>query len=72
MSSLWKHLPSIADELCMVHSLCETNVAHGACMKMHTGTKTTSSQYGSWVSYGLGSETKPARLHYDLPYFMVA
>ncbi|MFP6883278.1 MAG: DUF1501 domain-containing protein, partial [Roseibacillus sp.] len=38
MSELWQHLPKVADELCMLHSLCETNVSHGgACMKMHTG-----------------------------------
>lgn len=60
MSSLWKHLPSIADELCMVHSLCETNVAHGgACMKMHTGDEALlRPSMGSWVSYGLGSENQ--------------
>ncbi len=38
MSDLWQHLPTVADELCMVHSVCETNVSHGgACMKLHTG-----------------------------------
>ena len=38
MSELWQHLPTVADDLCMVHSVCETNVAHGgACMKLHTG-----------------------------------
>ena len=38
MSELWQHLPKVADELCMLHGLCDTNVAHGgACMKLFTG-----------------------------------
>lgn len=57
MSSLWKHLPAVADELCMLHSVCETNVAHGgACMKMHTGDEALlRPSMGAWVSYGLGT-----------------
>ncbi|MEC9055057.1 MAG: DUF1501 domain-containing protein [Verrucomicrobiota bacterium] len=58
MSELWQHLPKVADELCMLHSLCETNVSHGgACMKMHTGDEALlRPSMGAWVNYGLGSE----------------
>ena len=60
MSELWKHLPAVADELCMIHSVCETNVAHGgACMKLHTGDEAQlRPSLGSWVSYGLGTENQ--------------
>ena len=60
MSSLWKHLPSVADEICMLHSLCETNVAHGgACMKLHTGSESLlRPSMGAWMSYGLSSENQ--------------
>ncbi|MCP4889611.1 MAG: DUF1501 domain-containing protein, partial [Planctomycetaceae bacterium] len=56
MSELWQHLPQVADEMCMIHSVCETNVAHGgACMKLHTGDESQlRPSMGSWVSYGLG------------------
>lgn len=58
MSELWQHLPEVADELCMIHSVCETNVAHGgACMKLHTGNEAVvRPSMGSWISYGLGTE----------------
>ena len=60
MSELWKHLPEVADDLCMLNSLCETNVSHGgACMKLHTGDEALlRPSMGSWISYGLGSENK--------------
>lgn len=60
MSTLWRHLPTVADELCMLHSLCETNVSHGgACMKMHTGDEAqVRPSVGSWISYGLGTENQ--------------
>lgn len=60
MSDLWQHLPQVADELCMIHSMCETNVAHGgACMKMHTGDEDqVRPSIGSWISYGLGTENQ--------------
>lgn len=60
MSELWQYLPSIADELCMLHSVCETNVAHGgACMKLHTGAEANvRPSMGSWISYGLGTENQ--------------
>lgn len=58
MSELWEHLPTVADELCMMHSVCETNVAHGgACMKLHTGDEALlRPSMGAWISYGLGSD----------------
>ena len=58
MSQLWQHLPKVADDLCMIHSVCETNVAHGgATMKLHTGDEAlVRPSMGSWISYGLGTE----------------
>ena len=60
MSELWQHLPEVADDLCMIHSMCETNVSHGgACMKLHTGNEAfVRPSMGSWVSYGLGTENQ--------------
>ena len=50
----------------MIHSMCETNVAHGgACMKLHTGDEDqVRPSLGSWISYGLGTENQ------DLPSFI--
>ncbi|MEM7314403.1 MAG: DUF1501 domain-containing protein, partial [Planctomycetota bacterium] len=61
-----EHLPAVADELCMIHSVCETNVSHGgACMKLHTGDEAqVRPSLGAWVSYGLGTENA------DLPSFI--
>ena len=58
MSGLWQYLPNVADELCMIHSVCDTNVAHGgATMKLHTGHEAlVRPSLGSWISYGLGTE----------------
>jgi hypothetical protein len=60
MSELWQHLPEVADELCMIHSMCDTNVSHGgACMKIHTGDEDqVRPSIGSWISYGLGTENE--------------
>ncbi len=60
MSELWQHLPRVADELCMLHSVCETNVSHGgACMKMHTGDEALlRPSMGAWVGYGIGTENR--------------
>lgn len=60
MSSLWRYLPQVADDLCMLHSVCETNVSHGgACMKMHTGDEALlRPSMGAWVSYGIGTENR--------------
>ena len=66
MSQLWQHLPTVADDLCMMHSVCETNVSHGgACMKIHTGEEAlVRPSMGAWVSYGLGTENQ------DLPSYL--
>lgn len=66
MSSLWQRLPEVADELCMVHSVCDTNVAHGgATMKLFTGSDlSVRPSLGSWISYGLGTENA------DLPSYI--
>ncbi|MBC8245905.1 MAG: DUF1501 domain-containing protein [Verrucomicrobia bacterium] len=58
MSELWEHLPGVADDLCVIQSVCETNVAHGgACMKIHCGDEAfLRPSMGAWVSYGLGTE----------------
>ena len=60
MSTLWQHLPDVADDLCMIHSVCDTNVAHGgATMKLHTGHEAlVRPSLGSWISYGLGTENQ--------------
>ncbi|MGI9455679.1 MAG: DUF1501 domain-containing protein [Aeoliella sp.] len=60
MSELWQELPKVADDLCMIHSMCETNVAHGgACMKLQTGFESVvAPSMGSWISYGLGTENQ--------------
>jgi|TARA_B110000914_G_scaffold214755_1_gene217952 hypothetical protein len=60
MSELWQHLPKVADEICMLHSVCETNVSHGgACMKIHTGDEAlVRPSLGAWTSYGLGTENQ--------------
>ena len=60
MSSLWSHLPEVADDLCMIHSVCDTNVAHGgATMKLHTGHEAlVRPSLGAWISYGLGTENR--------------
>ena len=60
MSRLWRHLPDVADELCMIHSVCETNAAHGAaCMKLHTGDDAlVRPSMGAGISDGLGTDTQ--------------
>ena len=60
MSDLWQFLPAVADELCMIHSVCDTNVAHGgATMKLHCGHDAfVRPSMGAWVSYGLGTENQ--------------
>jgi hypothetical protein len=66
MSELWQHLPEVADDLCMIHSVCDTNVAHGgATVKLHCGDEVfVRPSMGSWVSYGLGT------VNQDLPSFI--
>jgi len=66
-SDFLPHTGTVADELCMVHSL-HTDVSnhHPAQLMMNCGVpRFGQPAMGSWVSYGLGSECK------DLPGFIV-
>ncbi len=60
ISSLFPHLAECADDLCVIKSMCGTNIAHGpALMKLHTGTDSLLwPSMGSWLSYGLGTENQ--------------
>ena len=58
VSDLLPHAAEIADELCVVRSMVGLQPLHGQqALLMHTGRLTGSApSFGSWVSYGLGSE----------------
>ena len=60
VSDLLPGIASIADELCVVRSLVGTQPLHGQqALLMHTGRETGKApSFGSWVSYGLGSENE--------------
>ena len=67
LSTLLPHTASIADELCVIRSMTTDAFNHAPAQTLMT----TGSQqfgrpsFGSWVTYGLGSETR------DLPAFVV-
>lgn len=67
ISELFPHLATCADDLCVVRSMVADNINHnGACLQMNTGEQTFSRpSLGSWLTYGLGSESQ------DLPGFVV-
>src|SRR6188474_1108883 len=67
LSDLWKHLPSVADELCIVRSLYTEAINHDPAITFcQTGSQLAGRpSIGSWVSYGMGSENQ------DLPAFVV-
>tara|TARA_R110002049_G_scaffold2750_4_gene21874 strand:- start:11938 stop:13341 length:1404 start_codon:yes stop_codon:yes gene_type:complete len=67
MSELLPNLGSVADEIAMVHSLHTDEINHApAQMFLHSGFgRGGRPSFGSWVSYGLGSENK------DLPGYVV-
>lgn len=67
VSELLPHTASCADDLCVIRSMVADNINHnGACLQMNTGEQTFSRpSLGSWLLYGLGSETQ------DLPGFVV-
>ena len=67
ISSLFPHIGSVVDELCMIRSMTNINGDHfGATIGIHTGSATFNRpSIGSWVSYGLGGENA------NLPAFMV-
>jgi hypothetical protein len=57
VSSLFPHIGSCADDLCVVRSLHTEGVAHGpSTLFMHTGaTNLIRPSVGAWVTYGLGT-----------------
>ena len=59
MSDLFPQLAEHADKLCMVRSMHTNGSAHGeALLRLHTGqANLVRPSVGSWVSYGLGSES---------------
>lgn len=67
MSELLPHLSEVADELAFVHSLHTEEINHApAQMFLHSGFgRGGRPSFGSWVSYGLGSENE------DLPGYVV-
>lgn len=67
ISELFPHIASCADDLCLIRSMVADNINHnGACLQMNTGEQAFSRpSLGSWLLYGLGSETR------NLPGFVV-
>jgi len=67
ISSVFRHLPAIADEMCIVRSVKTEQINHDpAHTFMNTGTAISGRpSMGSWVVYGLGREAD------DLPGFVV-
>jgi hypothetical protein len=57
LSELFPHLSGVADELCVIRSLCTDIVEHfQAVLAMHTGSATVPlPSLGAWLSYGLGT-----------------
>ena len=60
VSELFPHLARHADDYCVVRSMHTEGVAHGpATLFLHTGTTNQiRPSMGSWVTYGLGSESE--------------
>ncbi len=67
MCELFPHLGEVADDICIVRSLHTEAINHDpAHTFINTGTTISGRpSMGSWITYGLGSETK------DLPGFVV-
>lgn len=67
MSSVFKHMGDLADEMCVIKSMHTEQINHDpAHTFFNTGTAISGRpSMGSWVLYGLGSETQ------DLPGFIV-
>ena len=67
ISSLFPHTARFADDLCVIRSMYTDTAAHASgCLQMNTGSVLIGKpSLGSWLSYGLGSETE------DLPSFVV-
>jgi len=60
ISSLFPHVASCADDLCVIRSMVGEGVDHGAALlQTFTGTSTfIRPAMGSWVLYGLGTENQ--------------
>ena len=60
VSELFPHMARHADDYCVVRSMHTEGVAHGpATLFLHTGTTNQiRPSMGSWVTYGLGSESE--------------
>lgn len=60
VSELFPHIARHADDYCVVRSMHTEGVAHGpATLFLHTGTTNQiRPSMGSWVTYGLGSESE--------------
>lgn len=67
VSELMPHLATVADELCMIHSLHTNEINHApAQMFLHSGFgQGGRPSLGAWVTYGLGTENS------DLPSYVV-
>ncbi len=67
VSELLPHLATVADELCMIHSLHTNEINHApAQMFLHSGFgQGGRPSLGTWVTYGLGTENS------DLPSYVV-
>jgi hypothetical protein len=67
VSSLFEKLGPLVDQLAFVHGIIGDSNNHGpATLQIHTGSELQGSpSVGSWVTYGLGSETQ------DLPGYVV-
>ncbi|MCX6858288.1 MAG: DUF1501 domain-containing protein, partial [Verrucomicrobia bacterium] len=67
ISELMPHLATVADDLCMIHSLHTNEINHApAQMFLHSGFgQGGRPSLGSWVTYGLGTENS------DLPSYVV-
>ncbi|HIF34235.1 MAG TPA: DUF1501 domain-containing protein [Planctomycetes bacterium] len=60
VSELFPNMAQQVDQMCMVHSMHTEGVAHGpATLFLHCGaTNLVRPSIGSWVTYGLGSESE--------------
>jgi hypothetical protein len=67
MSELFREMGAFADDMCLVRSMQTDHVLHEAAMSiLFSGSlQLGRPSWGSWISYGLGSENK------DLPEFVV-
>jgi hypothetical protein len=67
LSTIFPHLATVADEICIIRSMVTEAINHDpAHTFMNTGTTISGRPaMGSWINYGLGSESE------DLPGFVV-